>query len=311
MPPTADKPSYKETLNLPRTDFPMKAALVQNEPARLEKWRASKLYDRVQERHKDDPPFTLHDGPPFANGDIHLGHVVNKVLKDVVLRFRTMQGHRTPYVPGWDCHGLPIEHKIAQDLGPKMREMPTVEVRRKCRDYAEKFVGVQSEQFQRLGILGDWHDPYLTMSPAYEAAALEVFARFVGHGLVYKRLKPVHWSTANQTALADAELEYRDRDDVSVFVEFPFANPGMVKGKLRPARQRPRVAPHLDDDALDAAGEPRHRRQPRRSVRLRRLRPRRPARGRRRVGPARAGVRRRGERAGDDRRHGEGGRRQR
>ena len=229
---TATKPNYKDTLNLPKTDFPMKASLVQNEPARLAKWRAGNLYARVLDRHAADPTFILHDGPPFANGDIHMGHVINKVLKDVILRFKAMQGHRTPYVPGWDCHGLPIEHKIQQDLGPKLREMSVVDVRGKCHAYAEKFVGVQSEQFQRLGILGDWANPYKTMAPKYEAASLEVFARFVEHGLVYKQLKPVHWSIANQTALAEAELEYKDVDDTSVFVEFPAANPGLVKGRF-------------------------------------------------------------------------------
>ncbi len=224
--------SYKDTLNLPKTDFPMKAALVQREPERLKAWEEVGLYDKVLAAHESDPIYILHDGPPFANGDIHLGHVVNKVLKDVVMRYKSMRGHRTPYVPGWDCHGLPIEHKVQQKLGPKLREMDTLTVRRLCREHAEKFIKIQCEQFQRLGILGDWDKPYLTMDPAYEAQTLDVFARFVDNGLVYKRLKPVHWSTANRTALADAELEYQRVRDPSVFVEFPARNPGEVKAKL-------------------------------------------------------------------------------
>jgi isoleucyl-tRNA synthetase len=224
--------NYKDTLNLPKTAFAMKANLVQREPDRLKAWDEIDLYRRVLETHADDPVYTLHDGPPFANGDIHLGHVINKVLKDVVCRYQSMRGRKVPYVPGWDCHGLPIEHKVQQKLGPKLREMDTLTVRRLCREHAEKFIKVQSEQFQRLGILGDWENPYLTMDPAYEAETLDVFAKFVENGLVYKRLKPVHWSTANRTALADAELEYQRVRDPSVFVEFPARNPGEVKAKL-------------------------------------------------------------------------------
>ena len=227
-----DAKSYKDTLNLPTTDFPMKASLVQREPERLAKWKEIDLYQKVQEAHAGDPPFVLHDGPPFANGDIHLGHVINKVLKDVVLRYQTMNGHATPYVPGWDCHGLPIEHQVQTKLGGKLREMDTLQVRRLCHEHAEKFIERQSEQFQRLGILGDWARPYNTMDSRYEAATLDVFARMVEHGLVYKKLKPVHWSIANRTALADAELEYQDRDDPSVWVEFAAQNPGEFKSRF-------------------------------------------------------------------------------
>ncbi|MFN4242001.1 MAG: isoleucine--tRNA ligase [Tepidisphaerales bacterium] len=226
------KPSeYKDTLNLPQTPFAMEAKLVSREPERLARWHASDLYGRVQRRRQAEGAavWMLHDGPPFANGDIHMGHLTNKVLKDVLLRYKTMAGFATPYVPGWDCHGLPIEHKIQQELGPKLRELSTVEVRRRCWAYAEKYAKLQSEQFQRLGVLGAWDEPYWTMSPAYEAGTLEVFAKFVEAGLVYKQLKPVQWSVANQTALADAELEYQDVDDTSVYVEFAVANPGKVK----------------------------------------------------------------------------------
>src|SRR5690348_8184306 len=163
--PPAEKKNYKQTLNLPQTAFPMEAKLVQNEPVRLQMWQEGRLYEKLLTLRANSPKgkWILHDGPPFANGDIHIGHVINKVLKDVIIRFRTMQGYQTPYVPGWDCHGLPIEHKIQQELGPKLREMSTVEVRRKCYEYAAKYVKIQSEQFQRLGILGNWADPYLTM----------------------------------------------------------------------------------------------------------------------------------------------------
>jgi isoleucyl-tRNA synthetase len=219
----AEKKNYKQTLNLPQTAFPMEAKLVQNEPARLQTWKDEHLYKRLLITRSSSPKgkWILHDGPPFANGDIHIGHVINKVLKDVILRFRSMQGYQTPYVPGWDCHGLPIEHKIQQELGPKIRQMETVEVRKLCYAYADKYAKVQSEQFQRLGILGEWNNPYLTMKAEYEADTLEVFAKFVEAGLVYKKLKPVPWSVSNQTALADAELEYQDVEDASIFVEFP------------------------------------------------------------------------------------------
>ncbi len=229
---TPDKKTYKETLNLPQTAFPMEAKLVANEPLRLKKWQEMDLYALIQTARKDSPKFILHDGPPFANGDIHMGHLTNKTLKDVILRYKTLAGYQTPYVPGWDCHGLPIEHKIQQDLGKAFREMQAVDVRKKCFEYAEKYAGIQSEQFQRLGILGDWANPYLTMKPAYEANTLEVFAKVVENGLVYKQLKTVPWSIANQTALADAELEYQDVTDQTVFVEFPVSNPGAFKAKF-------------------------------------------------------------------------------
>src|SRR5208283_4403228 len=150
----------------------MEAKLTANEPARLAKWKEMRLYEQIMAKRSEssEGKWILHDGPPFANGDIHIGHLINKTLKDVILRFRTMEGYQTPYVPGWDCHGLPIEHKIQQELGPKLREMSALEVRRLCRDYADKYVKIQSQQFQRLGILGDWAHPYLTMTPDYEAA---------------------------------------------------------------------------------------------------------------------------------------------
>jgi isoleucyl-tRNA synthetase len=228
------KKSYKDTLNLPQTTFAMEAKLVTNEPKRLATWQQEHLYNRILIARSGSPKgkWILHDGPPFANGDIHIGHVINHVLKDVVIRFRTMQGFFSPYIPGWDCHGLPIEHKIQQEIGQKIREMPPQEVRRRCHDYAQKFINIQREQLKRLGVLGDWERPYVTMDPLYEASQLEVFAKIVEAGLVFKKLRPVPWSVANQTALAEGsvELEYMDVEDPSVYVEFPVVNPGQVKG---------------------------------------------------------------------------------
>ncbi|HEY8667275.1 MAG TPA: isoleucine--tRNA ligase [Tepidisphaeraceae bacterium] len=224
-----EKKNYKQTLNLPQTAFAMEAKLVQNEPKRLQQWREGRLYEKLMTARAQRPKWVLHDGPPFANGDIHIGHLINKTLKDVILRFRTMENFQTPYVPGWDCHGLPIEHKIQEEIkkeGHDFRAMSVVDIRKRCYAYAEKYVHIQSEQFQRLGILGEWNNPYLTMKREYEAETLEVFARFVEADLVYKQLKPVHWSITNQTALADAELEYKDVSSPSIYVEFPAASNG-------------------------------------------------------------------------------------
>lgn len=215
-----EKRTYKKTLNLPKTAFPMKANLVQNEPASQKRWAKMDLYQKVRDAEHPAGPFVFHDGPPYANGAIHLGHLLNKVLKDIVVRSKTMAGHDVPYIPGWDCHGLPIEHKVMQELGDKARDMESIAVRRQCKKYADKFVKLQSAQMQRLLTLADYDNPYLTMNPAFEAGTLEVFAEMVAKGVVYRGLKPVHWSIENQTALAEAELEYYDREDTSVFVKF-------------------------------------------------------------------------------------------
>jgi isoleucyl-tRNA synthetase len=214
----------RSTLNLPKTDFPMKANLPQVEPRRLERWKAEDLYGRIRAARRGRPSFVLHDGPPYANGHIHLGTVLNKILKDVVVRSRTMTGHDAPYRPGWDCHGLPIELKVDRDLGAKKREMSALAFRQACRAYAEKYVRIQREEFQRLGVLGEWDDPYLTMSPAYQAAIVRQLADFVEKGLVYKAKKSVHWCISCRTALAEAEVEYDDRHvSPSIDVRFPLA----------------------------------------------------------------------------------------
>jgi isoleucyl-tRNA synthetase len=210
---------YKNTLLLPKTDFPMRAELPKREPAFLAKWREEKIYEQILKARAGQPSFVLHDGPPFANGDAHMGHALNMVLKDIVLKYHNMSGHYAPFVPGWDCHGLPIEHKVMKELGAA--ETDPVKIREKCEATARHFVGVQSKQFQRLGVFGDWANPYLTLDPAYEAETLRVFATLVGKNLVYQGLRPVLWSTGCQTALAEAEIEYKEKIDPAIYVKFP------------------------------------------------------------------------------------------
>ena len=213
---------YKSTLNLPLTDFPMKANLPQREPKLLAKWEAQQLYQKIQEAGVEKPLYLLHDGPPYANGKIHIGHALNKILKDIIVKSKTMDGYRVPYVPGWDCHGLPIEHQVTKQLGEKKKNLTAVQLRQLCRDYANKFYQIQREEFKRLGVLGDWEHPYLTMDKNYEAAIVQEFGKFVEKGGVYKGLKPVLWCTADQTALAEAEVEYENHTSPSIFVKFPF-----------------------------------------------------------------------------------------
>ncbi|GAI29016.1 unnamed protein product, partial [marine sediment metagenome] len=210
-------------LNLPKTSFSMKANLAQCEPQLQKKWAEMDIYNKIRRAGSGRDLFILHDGPPYANGDIHMGTVLNKVLKDFVVKYKTMAGYDAPFVPGWDCHGLPIESKIVGQLGKKVHQVSKLDIRRDCKKYAGKYVKVQSRQFQQLGIFGDFQNPYLTFAPAYEAAILEVFAELVDKGLVYKQLKPIHWSIGCQTALAEAELEYKDISSPSIFVNFPLA----------------------------------------------------------------------------------------
>ena len=225
---------YKATLNLPKTDFPMKANLPQREPELLASWEKERLYEQIQEAGKGRPLYVLHDGPPYANGHIHIGHALNKILKDIIIKSKTMAGYQVPYVPGWDCHGLPIEHQVLKELGDKKKTLDTPAIRKLCREYAEKFYTIQREEFQRLGILGDWQRPYLTMNPGYEATIIREFGKFVERGGVYKGLKPVLWCTADQTALAEAEVEYEDHTSPSIYVKFPLVTSPTVLSQTFP-----------------------------------------------------------------------------
>src|SRR5215475_7792947 len=218
--------NYKDTLNLPRTEFPMKANLAAREPEMLKVWEEAKLYQQIQKSRERRGLFVLHDGPPFANGDVHMGTALNKILKDFVVKSQTMLGKRAPYVPGWDCHGLPIEYKVVKES----RALSPLEVRQKCEAFARKFIDIQREQFKRLGVFGDWEHPYLTMDPKYEAEILRAFAVFVEEGLVYEAQKPVFWSTGAQTALAEAEVEYQERDDTAVYAKFLVIDKAQLAG---------------------------------------------------------------------------------
>lgn len=211
---------YKGTLNLPETSFPMKANLTKNEPERLKKWDSLKVYEKMRNLRKGCKIYHLHDGPPYANGHIHIGHAVNKILKDIVVKYYFKKGFDTPYIPGWDCHGLPIELQAEKDLSKSKKELSKTEIRKYCRSYAEKFVKIQSEEFKRLGVLGEWHDPYITMNYDYQANIVREFANFVKEGLVYKGKKPVYWCISCVTALAEAEVEYEDHESPSIYVKF-------------------------------------------------------------------------------------------
>ena len=222
--PDAGEPVHaralKDTLNLPKTAFPMKASLPVNEPGRLAAWESEDLYGQIRKSRAGAPKYILHDGPPYANGAIHLGHALNKCIKDFVVKSKTMAGFDAPYVPGWDCHGLPIEIKVDEQLGRKKLEMDAVTVRRECREYAQKYVDLQRSQFVRMGVLGRWNDPYLTMSYDYEARILETFYAFFEKDFVYKGLRPVYWCMHDKTALAEAEVEYEMHTSPSVYVRY-------------------------------------------------------------------------------------------
>ncbi len=211
---------YKETLNLPKTDFQMRAELPKREPETLKSWEDSGLYGKIMEAGRGRPRYTLHDGPPYANGRIHIGHALNKILKDFVVKSRSMTGFSTDYVPGWDCHGLPIELQVEKELGKEKQDLSKLEIRKRCRAYAEKFVEVQREDFKRLGVFGEWDRPYLTMAYGYQASILRELKRFVENGIVYKGKKPVHWCPSCMTALAEAEVEYADKTSPSIYVRF-------------------------------------------------------------------------------------------
>ncbi len=216
-----EQPNYKHTMNLPKTSFKMKAGLAQHEPERLARWDAADLYRKVLEQNRDGRPFILHDGPPYANGPIHIGHALNKILKDIIVKYRSMRGYFAPYVPGWDCHGLPIENKVEDELGPeKMAKIPTSTFRKICREYAQKQLEGQKKGFKRLGVCGEWDNPYLTFTPEYEAGNIEVFKKLYLSGAIYQGRKPIHWCTHCHTALAEAELEYSDEVSPAIYVRF-------------------------------------------------------------------------------------------
>ncbi|HWU37450.1 MAG TPA: isoleucine--tRNA ligase, partial [Candidatus Acidoferrum sp.] len=210
--------------NLPTTAFPMRANLPEREPEILRQWESEGLYRKLREMRTGREMWILHDGPPYANGHIHMGHALNKILKDMVVKSRSMSGFDAVYVPGWDCHGLPIEHQVDKELGPKAAQVPVTEKRRMCRAYAQKFIDIQREEFKRLGVLGDWEHPYLTMAYRYEANILRELGKFFATGGVYRGLKPVHWCASCLTALAEAEVEYDEHTSPSVYVTFPLTS---------------------------------------------------------------------------------------
>ncbi|MCJ8500057.1 isoleucine--tRNA ligase [Desulfatitalea alkaliphila] len=212
---------YKKTLNLPATAFPMKANLAQREPEQLKQWEQAGLHEKVRAASEGRPRFILHDGPPYANGHIHIGTALNKILKDFIVRSRQMAGFDAVYVPGWDCHGLPIEHNVEKELGARKQQMSQAEIRRHCRRYAEKFIDIQRDEFKRLGVMGDWQDPYLTMSYPYEAVIARECCRFAQDGSLFRSKKPIYWCCSCQTALAEAEIEYKDETSPSIYVKFP------------------------------------------------------------------------------------------
>jgi isoleucyl-tRNA synthetase len=232
--------NLKTTLNLPQTDFPMKADLPRREPRLLEAWDRLDIHEAIRKARSGRPPFVLHDGPPYANGHIHLGQTLNKILKDIVVKSRTMMGFDAPYVPGWDCHGLPIEHQVDKDLGSKKAAMTPLQIRAACRAYAEKYIGIQREEFRRLGVFGEWRKPYLTIDPAYEATIVEQIGRFAEHGNLYRDKRAVHWCPQCATALAEAEVEYENHVSPSIYVRFPL--PASALEKRFPALAGRRIA---------------------------------------------------------------------
>ena len=257
----------KKTVNLPKTDFPMKANLPQNEPKLLERWQKGNIYRADSERARGRPKYVLHDGPPYANGNIHLGHAFNKMLKDFIVKSKTMAGFDSPYVPGWDCHGLPIEIKVDSELGSKKAQMSAAEIRRACRKYAQKYVDLQSEDFIRLGIFGRLGRSLPHHGAAVQSVIAGAFVDFLDQGYIYKGLKPVNWCINDRTALAEAEVEYENHTSPSIWVRFALASDPAT---IDPGARRPQsLRPDLDHHALDDPGEHGHRLSP--EVRIRRL----------------------------------------
>lgn len=257
---------YKETLLMPQTDFPMRGNLPKREPEMQKKWEEMDIYRKVQERTKGRPLFVLHDGPPYANGDIHMGHALNKILKDIIVRYRSMSGYCAPYVPGWDTHGLPIETALTKQ-GVDRKSMSVAEFRKLCEQYAYEQIDNQRRQFKRLGVRGDWDNPYITLKPEYEAQQIKVFGEMAKKGLIYKGMKPVYWSPSSESALAEAEIEYKDKRSPSIYVAFPVKDgKGVLEGDVRiviwtttpwtiPANLAIAVHPDLDYHVVEAGGK--------------------------------------------------------
>jgi isoleucyl-tRNA synthetase len=219
---------YKKTLNLPRTDFPIRANLKLVEEEFISRWEKGNIYGKIQAQAQDRQKYTLHDGPPYPNGDIHLGHALNKILKDIVVKYKSMSGFSAPYVPGWDCHGLPIETQLIKEIGDKRKDMSITEFRQKCKEYAMKYVDLQRREFKRLGIFGQWEKPYLTLDHSYEEKIIELFGILAEKGYIYRGLKPIHWCPSCETALAEAEIEYEDEKSPSIYVKFKVVDPKSV-----------------------------------------------------------------------------------
>ena len=255
---------YKNTVNLPETAFPMKADLARREPEMLAWWEQHRIYEKLRALAADRPKFILHDGPPYANGTIHIGHALNKILKDIIVKSRTLDGYDAPYVPGWDCHGLPIEHAVEKEHGRDAKKLDAKAFRQACREFALEQVDVQRKDFMRLGVMGDWVNPYLTLAPRYEAEQLRAFAQIVRNGHLYKGYKPVHWCLDCRSALAEAEVEYEERTSPSIDVRFEVVDGADLARRLGPAvvAGGPRQPRDLDHDAVDAAGQPGRRRAP-------------------------------------------------
>ena len=221
---TGEGRDWRETLNLPKTDFPMKAGLPKREPEMIERWEMLGLYEKLREDALGREKYILHDGPPYANGNLHIGHALNKILKDIITRSQQMMGKDAVYVPGWDCHGLPIEWKIEEKYRKKKKnkdEVPVLEFRQECREFAREWVDIQREEFERLGVEGDWDNPYLTMNFEAEAIIADELMKFAMNGSLYEGSKPVMWSVVERTALAEAEVEYEEKRSQTIFVKFP------------------------------------------------------------------------------------------
>ena len=223
---------YKSTINLPQTDFPMKANLAQREPAQVKAWEDQKIYARQREIARGRPRFVLHDGPPYANGEIHIGHAVNKILKDIIVKSRSLDGFDSPYIPGWDCHGLPIELQVEKKHGRPGGKLDASAFRSACRAYAQEQIELQRKDFKRLGVLGDWDNPYLTMDPHYEAQQLRAFGKIIANGHLYKGVKPVHWCLKCRSALAEAEVEYEEHTSQAIDVYFQVVDNGELEKRV-------------------------------------------------------------------------------